>query len=112
MKKLLGAACIALVSLSFSAQAEDVQVYKLEIKDGVISPQKLEVVSGKKFKIEVKNTGKVAAEFESKPLKKEKVIAAGATAVISINALKAGEYKFVDEFHENLPTGQGVIVAK
>ena len=54
--------------------------------------------------------GKSAIEFESKDLKQEKVVAPGAKAVLSINALKAGEYKFVDEFHE--ATAKGKIVAK
>jgi uncharacterized protein (DUF2141 family) len=49
-------------------------------------------------------------EFESRELKQEKVIAPGKKATLSINALKAGEYKFVDEFHEK--TGQGKLVAK
>jgi hypothetical protein len=29
---------------------------------------------------------------------------------VTINALKAGEYKFFDEFHEK--TGQGKVIAK
>ncbi|MCB6183173.1 cupredoxin domain-containing protein [Leeia sp. TBRC 13508] len=110
MKKLLVA--VLLSGLAAVAHAEDAQVYKLDIKDGVLTPQKLEVPADKAFKIEVKNSGKTAAEFESIPLKKEKVIAPGATSIIAIKALKAGEYKFVDEFHENQPTAQGKIVAK
>ena len=49
-------------------------------------------------------------EFESRELKQEKVIPPGKKATLTINALKAGEYKFVDEFHEK--NGQGKIVAK
>lgn len=99
-----------LLSVGF-AQAEDLSV-KVEFKDGVMTPQKLEVPAGKPFVIEVSNTGKSAAEFESKTLKQEKVVAPGKTVKLKVKAVKAGEYKFVDEFHENLPTAQGVIIAK
>jgi uncharacterized cupredoxin-like copper-binding protein len=58
----------------------------------------------------VSNEGKTAMEFESRDLKQEKVIPPGKKATLTINALKAGEYKFVDEFHEK--TGQGKVVAK
>ncbi len=106
----------ALVLISFlcalSAHAEDLPRFTLDLADGKVTPQRLEVPAGKKFQIEVRNTGKTAAEFESKALKKEKVIAPGKSSVLSFNALSAGEYKFVEEFHENDAAGQGVIVAK
>lgn len=105
------ALCISAASI-LALRAEDTQLIKLEIKDGVVLPQRLEVPAGKPFKLEIRNTGKIAAEFECKPLKKEKVLVAGATAVLAFTAAAAGEYKFVEEFHENLPTGQGLIVAK
>jgi hypothetical protein len=78
------------------AFAQEVVVYK--------------VPAGKRFKLEVANEGKTAIEFESKDLKQEKVVAPGAKTSLSINALKAGEYKFVDEFHES--TAKGKIIAK
>ena len=84
--------------------AQDAAVYKIVAKDGKLEPALIEVPAGKRFKLEVANEGKSAIEFESK------VVAPGAKAVLSINALKAGEYKFVDEFHE--ATAQGKIVAK
>jgi len=90
--------------------AQDAAVYKIVAKDGKLEPALIEVPAGKPFKLEVTNEGKSAIEFESKDLKQEKVVAPGAKAVLSINALKAGEYKFVDEFHE--ATAKGKIVAK
>lgn len=94
------------------AWAEDLPMFRIELKDGVVSPQRLQIPVGKPFRLEVRNTGRTAAEFESKPLKKEKVVVAGATTLLEIKAVAAGEYPFVDEFHENLPTGRGLIVAK
>lgn len=90
--------------------ADDVASFKLVARDGVFEPTLIEVPAGKRFRLEVSNEGKTAMEFESRELKQEKVIPPGKKATLTINALKAGEYKFVDEFHEK--TGQGKVVAK
>jgi plastocyanin len=90
--------------------ADDAALFKLVARDGVFEPATVEVPAGKRFRLEVSNDGKTAMEFESRELKQEKVIPPGKKAVLTINALKAGEYKFVDEFHEK--TGQGKVVAK
>lgn len=101
----------AAVMLPAAGQAADeVPVYQLVAKDGRFDPTTLEVPAGKRFKIEITNAGKTAIEFESKELKQEKVLAPGAKSSVVINGLKAGEYKFVDEYHE--ATAQGRIVAK
>jgi len=108
MNLRLFALIAALVALPALAQEES--VYKIVAKDGKLEPAIIEVPAGKRFKLEVANEGKSAIEFESKDLKQEKVIAPGAKATLSINALKAGEYKFFDESHE--ATAKGKIVAK
>jgi plastocyanin len=108
MKPGLFALVAAFVALPVLAQ--DDTVYKIVAKDGKLDPTVIEVPAGKRFKLEVTNEGKSAIEFESKDLKQEKVIAPGAKATLSINALKAGEYKFFDEFHE--ATAKGRIVVK
>ena len=96
--------------LAFGAVAQDVASFKLTARDGVFDPVVIEVPAGKRFRIEIVNEGKTAIEFESRDLKQEKVIPAGGKATVTINALKAGEYRFFDEFHEK--TGQGKIIAK
>ena len=73
---------MALAMTAGTIHAEDMPLFKLEMKDGVVSPQRLEVPAGKAFKLEVKNVGKTAAEFECKPLKKEKVLAPGTVLVV------------------------------
>ena len=105
-------ACGALFALStsFAHAAEELAVYKLSAKDGKFDPLKIEVPAGKRFKIELSNDGKGPMEFESKDLKQEKVLAAGAKSSIVINALKPGTYTFFDEYHMDAPKGQ--IVAK
>ena len=96
--------------LATSALAEDVATFKLAARDGKFDPTVVEVPAGKRFKLEVSNDGKSAIEFESRDLKQEKVIPPGKKATVTINALKPGEYRFFDEFHEK--TGQGKVVAK
>jgi hypothetical protein len=104
----VGAAIIGL--FAFGAHAEEMAVYKLSARDGVFEPLKIEVPAGKRFKIEISNDGKGPMEFESKDLKQEKVLAAGAKSSVVINALKPGTYVFFDEYHGDAPKGQ--IVAK
>ena len=103
-------ACLVLGLASAVAVADELPVHKLTAKDGRFEPSTLEVAAGQKFRVEVVNAGSSAIEFESKPLRKEKVIAAGARATIDFQPLKAGSYRFFDEFHEK--TGQGEIVAR
>jgi len=92
------------------AFAQEAAVYRIVAKDGKLDPAMIEVPAGKRFKLEVANDGKTPIEFESKDLKQEKVIAPGGKATFTINALKSGEYKFFDEFHE--ATAKGKIVVK
>jgi hypothetical protein len=103
---------IAALAASTAVRADDLPVFRIEIKNGVISPKETEVPANKDFKLEVANTGTIPAEFESKQLRQEKVLAPGKTVTITIRGVDPGEYQFVDEFHENDDAGQGVIVAK
>ncbi len=92
------------------AQAADMPTLRLELKDGVLNPARIQAPAGVKFRLEIVNTGKTPVEFESTQLRKEKVLAPGAQSSVVIQPLTPGEYKFFDEFHMN--TAQGVIVAK
>ena len=99
----------ALLALPVAAQVSTPE-FDLTIKDHKFEPAELHVPAGQKFKLVVKNMDKSAAEFESKPLKREKVIQGGASATILLGPLKAGSYPFVEEYHEDVT--KGVIIAK
>jgi hypothetical protein len=58
----------------------------------------------------VKNLDPTPEEFESRDLKREKVIPGKGQATIAIGPLKPGTYKFAGEYNEK--TAQGQIVAK
>ena len=103
------AAALAAAALG-SVHAEELSVVKLVARDGVFQPATLEVPAGKRFKIEISNEGKGPMEFESRDLKQEKVLAAGAKSSVVINGLKPGTYVFFDDYHPDAPKGQ--VVAK
>ena len=92
------------------ALAADEAPLKLVARDGVFTPTVIEVPAGKSVRLEVSNEGKTAMEFESRDLKQEKVLAAGAKSSVVINGLKPGTYVFFDDYHPDAPKGQ--VVAK
>jgi len=102
--------CMLLALLRPALAAEDLPTFRLECNNGVFKPQKLQVPAGKKFKIEIFNTGSEAIEFESIQLRKEKALNPGGNSFVVIYPLDAGEYKFFDDFH--VQAGPGLIVAK
>jgi Cupredoxin-like domain len=108
-RRVLGTAVVAAM-FAIAAHAEDLAVFKLVARDGAFEPLKIEVPAGKRFKIEISNEGKGPMEFESRDLKQEKVLAAGAKSSVVINGLKPGSYVFFDDYHPDAPKGQ--IVAK
>ncbi len=102
--------CLLLAKLSPALAADDMPSFRLECNNGVFKPQKLLVPAGKKFRIEIFNTGTEAIEFESLQLRKEKALNPGGNSFVVIYPLDAGEYKFFDDFH--IQVGRGSIVAK
>ena len=110
---IISAAALALLGcLAFvpSAKAAELPAFDLVLRDAHFSPDRLEVPANTKFRLNVKNEGPGSEEFDSSDLKKEKVIAAGATAAIIISPLKPGMYRFFGEYHAD--TAQGAIIAK
>lgn len=93
-----------------AAQTEEEPTFVIEFHDGKVAPLRLEVPAGRRFKIELRNTGAAPAEFESNELRKEKVLAPDSTSVMVVRSLDPGEYAFFDDFHPDAP--QAVLVAK
>jgi hypothetical protein len=107
------AVCLA-ASLVFTgagaARADEDPTFKIEFKDGVMNPNRLEVPANKRFRLELVNVGQSPAEFESLQLRKEKVIAPGVSTTMVIRTLDPGEYDFFDDFHPD--AAKAVLVAK
>lgn len=93
-----------------AAWAQDLPTFNLVIRAGHFVPATLEVPANTKFRLLIKNEGPGAEEFESVELRKEKVLAPGASSFLIFQPLKPGSYKFFGEFHPD--TAQGQIVAK
>ncbi|WP_244476008.1 cupredoxin domain-containing protein [Methylobacterium sp. Leaf93] len=92
-----------------AARANDMPVIKVEMKDGTIVPEIIEVPANTRFKLEITNTGASPVEFESMELKREKALAAGATSAIVFRTLDPGTYDVFDDFH---PEAKAKLVAK
>ena len=91
---------------AFAQQATSV---KLTIKNHKFQPAEANVAAGKPISIEISNLDTTPAEFESKTLRVEKVIAGGATATVQVRALSPGRYRFFDDYHEDSAEGFLVV---
>jgi plastocyanin len=108
---LLGVvALIAVPAMHGVVLAADEVEITISIKDHKFDPAEVKVPAGKPIKLTVKNLDSTAEEFESKPLKVEKVISGGGTAVIRLKAQTKGSYKFFGEYNEK--TAQGVLIVE
>ncbi len=111
LRRILRVSAMALALLGAAAAwAQDLPTFNLLIRAGHFVPATLEVPANTKFRLLIKNEGPGAEEFESIELRKEKVLAPGASSFLIFQPLKAGTYKFFGEFHPE--TAQGQIVAK
>lgn len=91
-------------------RAQELPSFNLLIRAGHFVPATLEVPANTKFRLLIKNEGPGAEEFESVELRKEKVLAPGASSFLIFQPLKPGSYKFFGDFHPE--TAQGQLVAK
>jgi hypothetical protein len=92
------------------ARADDDPTFRIEFNDGDVTPRRLEVPAGRRIKLDLFNAGQTPAEFESKELRKEKVLAPGSGSTLVIRTLEPGQYDFFDDFHPDAPPA--VLVAK
>ncbi|ABD89167.1 conserved hypothetical protein [Rhodopseudomonas palustris BisB18] len=107
---LLAAAMLLPLIGASGARADDEPSFRIEFRDGKVTPSRIEVPANTRFKLELHNLGQEPAEFESKELRKEKVLAPGASSTLVIRTLDPGEYDFFDDFHLDAPPA--VLVAK
>ncbi|MDR2238948.1 MAG: cupredoxin domain-containing protein [Zoogloeaceae bacterium] len=107
---LLLAVFAGLTALAALPAHAEMPVFHLTMKNGRFEPEEIRVPANTRFKLTLKNEGPEAEEFESIELKKEKVLAAGASSFLVFAPLKPGTYRFFGEFHPD--TAQGRIVAR
>ena len=93
-----------------TAHAEDLPNFAVTAREGRLIPDRIEVPTGRRIKLTLKNEGNSPVEFENLDLRVEKVLAPGAASFVVVPSLKPGSYKFVDEFHPT--SGQMLLIAK
>ncbi|HUH41343.1 MAG TPA: cupredoxin domain-containing protein [Castellaniella sp.] len=99
--------CVIGLGALGTAWADELPTYTLTFKaDGTFQPTRLEVPAGR-FKIILVNESTEAVEFESLPLRKEKVLGPGVTSFVVLKLSRPGEYPFFDDFH---PQVKGTLV--
>lgn len=108
---LIAALTLTSIFTAIKAQAADdtVQI-KLTIQNGKFDPAELKAPADKRIELLVENKGPGAEEFESKELKREKVIPEGQTVKITLGNLKKGKYKFFGEYHQD--TAKGILTVE
>ncbi len=84
--------------------------FTIVIRDHRFEPAEVRVPANAKVRLVIDNQDASAEEFESKELKREKVIPAKSKGTIVVGPLKPGRYPFVGEFHEK--TAKGVLIAE
>jgi hypothetical protein len=109
MKRLLA---LALLSFGAASSFAAVEEFTLTIKDHTFDQKEITIPAGKKIKLLVVNKDASPAEFESKPLNREKIIPGNATGIINLGPLKPGRYPFVEEYHETEAGAQGTLIVK
>lgn len=84
--------------------------FSIVIKDHKFEPAEVRIPANTKVRLIVDNQDSTAEEFESKELKREKVIPPRSKGTVLVGPLKPGRYNFVGEFNEK--TAKGVIIAE
>lgn len=109
MNRLLSAVLLSFAAVNVMAATDE---FTLTIENHAFAPKEVKIPAGKKVKLLVVNKDATPAEFESKPLSREKVIPGKSSATINIGPLKPGRYSFVEEYHENDAAAQGAIIVE
>jgi hypothetical protein len=102
---ILPAGVFSLLAVTVAAEAKDLKTYELTLKGQAFTPVELKVPAGEAFIIKLKNENSAPAEFESKDMKFEKIVAGHASIVVRVKALPGGTFEFYDEYHEDATRG-------
>ena len=84
--------------------------FTIVIRDHKFEPSEVRIPANTKVRLIVDNQDSTAEEFESKELKREKVIPPKSKGTVLIGPLKPGRYAFVGEFNEK--TAKGVVIVE
>jgi len=100
---------LSLAGAPGAAFADDATHIQLSIKGHRFDPAEPTAPAGKPLVIEVTNADPTPAEFESKALRVEKVVAGGGAITVRVRPLTPGRYRFFDDYHEATTVGFLVV---
>ena len=80
------------------------------IKDHKFTPSEIRIPANKRLSIVVITNDPTPEEFESLPMKIEKVIPGNSKALVRFGPIAPGRYEFIGEF--NQATAKGVMIAE
>ena len=109
--KRIAAGLILVGMIGFATSPAVAQQVSLSttIKNKTFQPSTLKAPANRPIVITVHNADSAAAEFESRTMRVEKVVAAGATIIVNVKPLAPGNYRFFDDFN---PSNQGTLVVE
>lgn len=108
--KIVAALGLAIAVMA-TAGAAELPTFTLTFNaDGTVEPARLEVPAGR-FKLVLVNRSNEPVEFESLPLRKEKVLGPGVESFVVLTISRPGEYPYFDDFHQEVK-GTLVVVPK
>jgi Cupredoxin-like domain len=94
-------------ALTHPCLADETTSLALVLREHRFVPERLQAPAGVKIEITVKNEDNTADEFDSRDLKREKVIGGSKSGLILVGPLPPGEYHFQGEYHAK--TAQGIL---
>lgn len=110
LRPFAAAAFVALSLGTASAVLAAEPEFSIVIRDHKFEPAEVRIPANTKVRLIVDNQDSTAEEFESKELKREKVIPPRSKGTVLIGPLKPGRYSFFGEFNEK--TAKGVIIVE
>jgi len=97
------AACVATAAMLVpvgALRAEEATVVAISVKGHEFQPAEVHAPANRPLTLKVKNLDSVPMEFESIPLRVEKVVAPNSEGIFNIRPLGPGSYEFFDDFRQ------------
>jgi hypothetical protein len=106
--RALALGLILLAGSGFCARAQSANV-TISIKDHAFDPPEIHAPANQPLVLIMKNLDQTPAEFESKPLKVEKIVVGGGEITLRVRPLAPGRYPFFDDYQPNAKEGILVV---
>lgn len=109
MKTALAVTVLIAAFVSPNAARAETPEFTIVIKNHRFEPAETAVPADKEVKLVIDNRDATPEEFESRDLRREKVIAGGSKASVFVGPLRPGTYAFFGEYHEDTAKGRLIV---